>query len=209
MCRCLTRLVKYVLPLVLVVCLAGCNDDDDGKLGDGHDFGDNDPNLHTAVGDSITASGWPGILEGMLGKPVINRGSGGSTTAEGIGQAASALSRDNPGYLLIQYGANDVIHNYNIDTSVNNLRAIVRQAKANQTIPVVATLTPMGGDHEVFDGQAGKLSNAIRDMADQEGAAVADVASSFGGDTTLLRDGLHPNDAGKQEIAATFYDTLN
>lgn len=202
--------VRILVPVV-VFALAGCDDDDDsGKLGSGYDFGDNDPNKISAMGNSITAGGWPGILAGMSGKSVVNRGVGGATSGAGAGRVNGTLASDKPGFLLIQYGANDAIHGSDPETVANNLRAIVQAAKANKTIPIVATVAPMYGDHGIFAGRARTISAAIRSMAGQEGAHVADIEAAFGTDQSLIgSDGLHPSDAGRQEIAAVFNDVLN
>ena len=199
-----------VLAVSLVISMmAGC--EGDGKsLGSGHNFGANNENVMTALGDSITESGWPSILAGMTGKTVVNRGRGGATSSDGVGAVGSALSRDKPGFLLVQYGANDVIHLFNTDKSVENLRAIVGAAKSNRTIPVVATVMPMYRGHAAWAGGARSLSAAIRVMADEEGIRVADVEKAFGSDESLIRsDGLHPTEAGKLKIAAVFNDALN
>jgi len=80
----------------------------------------------------------------------------------------SALQNDQPGYLLILYGANDAIMSYDSDTAIANLQDIVEAAKANNTIPVIATLTPMYGEHSIFNGEAERISDGIRNLATQE-----------------------------------------
>ena len=46
-------------------------------------------------------------------------------------------------------------------------------------------------------------------MAGAEGVAVVDLESEFSGAVDLLGpDGLHPNDAGTQVMAMSFFDVL-
>ena len=99
------RIFWVALVSVAVLALTGCEDDDSSPLGSGHDFGDNDPNRVSAIGDSITASGWLPQLSSMIGKEVINRGVGGATSGDGRRSVNTVLSGDKPGFLIIQYGA--------------------------------------------------------------------------------------------------------
>lgn len=199
--------------LVGSVCLfIGCNDSGDGGGWDGTDFGDNNINVVTAMGDSITAYGnppYPSILAGMIGKTVINRGQGGAKSSSGADQVASALAADQPAFLLILYGANDVIHGYSHDSVIANLRTMISAARANQTVPILATLTPMSGSHVLWAGDASALSDEIRSLASQEQVSLADLEKAFGSDPTLISDdGLHPSQAGYEKIAEVFADIL-
>lgn len=192
----------------LIVCLlVGC-EGDSGPLGEGHNFGVNDPNLYLAMGDSITAAGWPGILAGKLGSTVINYSTGGARSDAGAAAVNGQLQR-HPGFLLILYGANDVINGHDPSATIENLRYMIRAAKANQTIPVIGTVTPMRGPHQAYDQAGGELSSRIRSLAHAEGAALADVRKAFGNGEGLLRsDGLHPTPAGSEKIASVFYSVL-
>lgn len=201
---------RLAVALVCAALAAGGCDDGDSKLGDGHDFGDNNPDLHVAMGDSITRLGdYPGILAGIIGKPVVNEGVPGATSGEGAARVNSVLQRHKPGFVLIMYGANDVIHQRGTDQLVANLSAMVAAARNRKTIPVIATLTPAFGGHAFMEGGIKRANERIRQLAKQESVALADVASAFDWDPTLLEgDGLHPNSAGRQRIADTFAGVL-
>ncbi len=184
-----------------------------GSLGDGHDFGSNDPNLYAAIGDSITAGdsfgSYPAILSGLIGKPVANEGVPGSTAGDGAARVGGILNSLKPGYLLILYGANDVIHGHDDAATIANLQRIIQSAKNNQTIPVIATLTPMDYSHVIFNGGVQSLNNAIRNLASQEGITLVDLESAFGSTPIYLQsDGLHPNDSGYALIAQEFAGAL-
>lgn len=206
-----SRYIEWMLILFLAAVMAGC-DDDNGH----HDFGDNNPDLYVAMGDSITSGlgysseePYPARLSSALGKTVINNGHGGDTSSDGAGDVNSVLSTHNPGYLLILYGANDIICGYGTDHIIANLREIIQAAKANQTIPVIATLTPAFGSHAYMAGAINDLNSQIRQMAAEEGVSVADLNSAFGENSAyMLSDGLHPNDEGAELIASTFSNAL-
>jgi len=194
-----------------VMGISGCED----SGGDSHDFGTNDPNVIVAIGDSITAqeggntTTYPAILASITGKTVINEGSGGARTSDGVGKIQSVLNDYKPGYVLILYGANDVICSTGIDNAAANLRSIIVTAKNNKTVPVIGTLTPMYYEHEIFDGGTHALNTLIRQIASEEGCAVADLESAFGDNTSYFKDdGLHPNDTGLSVIAEAFAGAL-
>jgi len=194
----------------LLLALAGCG----GGSGT-VDFGSNDGRVIVALGDSIVqgveggGAPWPARLAGLSGKTVINAGVGGEESGGALNRCASLLATHRPGYLLILTGANDAIMGSSTAAAVENIRAMVQTAKANGSVPVVATLLPMIGEHGIFDGAARRISAGLRTLADAEGVALVDLQSEFGeGAGLLIGDGLHPNDAGNQLIALAFNDAL-
>ena len=196
--------------------LVGCESDGDGggSLGDGHDFGENSRDVYTAVGDSITRGygasvPYPAVLSSMLGKRVVNRGVNGATTGEGLSSVGSALSNDKPGFLLILFGANDVIRSNDPAMVIEQLRGIIQAAKNNKTIPVLATLTPQVTGHAAFAGGVISLNARIRTLAAEEGVELVDLESAFTGHNEYLQsDGLHPNNTGLSVMAAEFFDVV-
>lgn len=187
---------------------AGC--EGGGGGGSSHDFGANDPNVVACVGDSITrgyllgaADSYPAQLAGLTGKTVYNRGVDGARSSYGVSVTGSVLSSYKPGYLLILFGVNDLIHGGSYAAVIADLRTMVQAAKGNSTVPIVGTLTPTYGGHSFVDVSA--LNNEIRTMASEEGVSVADLESAFGTDESLiLSDGLHPSAAGAAVIARVF-----
>ena len=95
------------------------------------------------------------------------------------------------------------------DNTLGNIRAMVQAAKANKTVPILATLLPMIEGHAIYDSVAGRISAGIRDIASSEGVTLVDLNAEFSDPASLLiSDGLHPNDAGNQVIAAAFNDVF-
>lgn len=206
------RNIKWLLILLLSAVMVGCEDNNSD-----HDFGNNNPDVYVAMGDSITSGlgyssvePYPAKLSAMLGKTVINKGHGGDLSSDGKSDVNSVLANYKPGYLLILYGVNDIIYSYGTDHIIANLRAIIQAAKANKTVPVIATLTPAFGSHAYMTGGINDLNASIRLMAAEEGVSVADLDSAFGWNSDyILSDGLHPNDEGNELIATTFFNVLN
>lgn len=209
------RSLAGVLVAALATTLAGCDGGGGDNGGGGaHDFGSNAPGVIVALGDSITAglgvsTPYPAILAGMTGKTVINHGVGGTTASYGASRIAGVLADHKPAYVLILYGANDVIGGDDLDGTVAALSAIIEACKANQTVPIIATLTPMQGGHELFAGGARKLSQRIRDLAGQTGVTLCDLEKEFGSPSPFIqKDGLHPTDEGCVVIADSFASAL-
>ncbi len=202
---------KVWIPLVAIAATAlmtGC--EDDKSLGDGHDFGDNDPGVVVALGDSITRGGfdgtpYPAQLSPMIGKVVHNEGVSGEHSASGAARAASVLARHKPGFLLVLYGANDIVHAHGTGTIIRSLRSIVNTARDNKTIPVLATLTPAYGLHDFMQGKIEEVNQRIRELAVEEGVVLVPAFAVFGTDESLfIDDGLHPNGAGNTRLAQAF-----
>lgn len=208
------KYLRMIIGLLFVALFVSCEDSGGGGAGDGHDFGDNDSNLYVAMGDSITEgyqanTSYPQELSAILGKNVVNRGIGGTRSSEGAAAVRGVLSRYRPGYLLIDYGANDAIHGVDYEETISNLRYMIRVAKDNKTVPVIATLTPMYWGHVIYDGHAGGLSDRIKILASEEGAYLVDVRMEFSGHMEYMQsDGLHPNDTGLRAMAMAFADVL-
>jgi lysophospholipase L1-like esterase len=196
-----------LLAIALALGLTAC---EDGGGGSKHDFGDNDPNVVVALGDSITA-GYPGgmvpypsLLASMIGKTVVNAGVSGISSGQGASRAGGLLRRYRPGYLLIMLGSNDAIMGTDIGTTIERLRGIIGVARAQQTIPILSTIPPMYGPHALFAGNAEALNAAIRGLASQEKVKLVNAGGQLSSEAYFVSDGLHPNQEGHQRIAKAF-----
>ena len=204
--------------LGLAGLLSAC-DSGGGGGGDGYknfDFGDNDRNKVVAIGDSITSGNvcedegenYPSRVAGITGLTVINAGNSGESSGSTAGRTGGALSRHKPGFLLILTGHNDAIFDRDYDSVIGNIRSIVQQAKGNKTIPILATLVPIGAPRVFATGPASDYSAGIRLLAKEEGVKLVDLEREFGSSGDLQCDGLHPNDRGSAIIANAFADRL-
>lgn len=203
---------------VVILALVGCEGSGGGDPWADHDFGPNNRNVCLALGDSITAGSaldnysqcYIPKLAGMLQKTIVNEAIPGSETGVGVDRVHPLLDDTQPGFLLILYGINDLIMGYDEATAVNNLRTMIRAAKDNKTVPIIATLTPVMGGYVSLVSSVQRMNGDIRQMAAEEDVRVADLENAMDWDPAyMLPDGLHPNEPGNDVMAATFYDVLN
>jgi lysophospholipase L1-like esterase len=192
----------------------GC---DKGGGGDSKpDVGLNDINTVVCIGDSITDGGcapagapYPSRLAGLSGKTVINAGVCGSTSDSGAARVNGLLERHKPGYLCILYGINDLTFGRGVDAVIGNIQHMVDAAKANKTIPLVATLLPVYDSHRFAAGRVKETNRRIRALTEAMNVELVDLELEFGIDRSLIQeDGLHPSDSGNQLIALSFNDKL-
>lgn len=200
-----------------LLALAGCEGSSDSHLGDGHDFGPNNPNLYVAFGDSITAGAglanpsdcYSVKLSGMLNKSVINKGFPGYSSGEALDVLYPILDDYKPGFVLILIGVNDLIMGYGEDVAAVNIRIMIQACKDNKTIPVIATLTPAVGGYQGLSSGIDRLNNLIRQISSELSAPMVDLYGAFGDDPIYFQaDGLHPNESGHAIMAVTFYDVV-
>ena len=202
---------------VLVVFGAGClgGSSSGKKLGDDHDFGDNDPDVVVAMGDSITAGGfsggapWPARLAGMIGKNVVNQGIPGVQSTVGAARVNGVLGGRKPGFVIICYGSNDAIRGTPAGITEANLRAMVAATKANQSIPLLSTIPPMIGSRTIYNSRIDTVNAVIRTIASGEEVTLVDVHRAVRqSPATYLVDGLHLSDRGEELVALEFLDAF-
>ncbi|MFA5343603.1 MAG: SGNH/GDSL hydrolase family protein [Kiritimatiellia bacterium] len=200
-----------------ILALTGCEGGGDSHLGDGHDFGPNNPNLYIAFGDSITAGSgladpsdaYSYKLAGMLNKTVVNKGFPGYSSGEGLDVLYPILDDYKPGFVLILFGVNDIIMGYGAEVAAVNLRIMIQACKDNKTIPVVATLTPVFGEHVSFSSGVNRLNGMIFQLCAELNVPLVDLNGAFGDNPIYIQaDGLHPNATGQALMAVTFYDVV-
>jgi acyl-CoA thioesterase-1 len=186
--------------------------------------------VYVAFGDSITAGfgdpkgiGYPGRLEGLLTPAlnapvtVINAGSFGETTAEGVSRIGSVLQAGQTGLLLME-GTNDINARLSIDTIAQNLDIMAAKAEALGIKAIHTTVIPRlpTAETDPTNLTTRALAAAVRDLAWSRGRTLVDPFEVFfyltpdaltkdylgGGDK------LHPNAAGYDLLARTFADVL-
>ena len=198
---------------VLGVCavMAACGGGG-GGLSNGNP-GDNDVGVVAAFGDSITQGSecsctpYPARLSGMIGKSVGNYGIGGSQAADNVARTQSVIDQSHPGFMLILYGVNDIIHGHGIDSIVSALSQMVDICKSNNVVPVLATYPRPITGHAVFGPRTRALNEQIRSLASEKGIHCVNLEGEFNASPDLYEpDGLHPNDAGTQLVALAFAD---
>jgi Lysophospholipase L1 and related esterases len=165
-------------------------------------------------GDSITDA-W-GRAKGTTffpGKPYINRGISGQTTAQMLLRFRQDVIDLRPAAVLILAGTNDIAGNTGLATLPmieDNFRSMTELAKAHRIRVILASVLPVS-DYPWHRGlqPAGKvraLNAWLRQYAASSGATYLDyysvLANTQGGmDPRLASDGVHPTPAGYAVMA--------
>jgi lysophospholipase L1-like esterase len=195
-------------------------------------IGQNRPFNYLATGDSIT-KGVPGSSDEMGYRSILltrlreyyqvpvrmfYRGRGGGPSSDGVGRTPRDLTLIQPAYVLIGWGTNDWNECGEPSTcpTIPNLRTIVRDVKAANSLPCVATLVPpnVGNDARAPESRAEwvrEMNEMIRDMALEEDALLVDIHGAFmaaGGPSGLIVDHVHPNDRGFEVMAEAWFNAL-
>jgi lysophospholipase L1-like esterase len=194
-------------------------------------IGRNSPNLYLGMGDSITYGdgssdglGYANKLLNLLG-PHFGRaevrtwGRQGDSSAETAEVTNQTLSWFNPAYTLILLGTNDW-HEQTCQSrppascyTIESLRAIVRDVKRWDSLPVLATIPPVNpalapdSRNRWYD----EMNVLIKALGQQEQIAVADLNAEMkaaGSVSALFADDVHPNDAGYQLIAQAWFKAI-
>jgi lysophospholipase L1-like esterase len=190
------------------------------------------PNVYLAFGDSITwgdgsgnGSGYRDVLRDDLraywGKAdLINDGQGGSKSPVGQGRLPGDLAVNRPAYVLILYGTNDWNEPACRDAfpcfTVDALRAMVQDARSAGVNPVLGTIPPVNPNYvdkraEERNDWVRRMNELVRRMATEERVSLAEVHGDFLKQPSLpplFADFLHPNDAGYQVIARSFFAAI-
>ena len=145
---------------------------------------------------------------------VLDEGIGGEPVATGMRRLPGVLSSDRPDALLLLEGVND-LNEFGasaIPAVISGLRAMVKQARASGATVFLATLPPQraGASRAFSVALVQPTDDQIRALASAEGAVLVDVFRDFNGEvgTLLGDDGLHPNAAGYQRMAGSFFAAI-
>jgi lysophospholipase L1-like esterase len=162
-----------------------------------------------AFGDSITfgtgaapAESYPGVLEQLTGRRVVNAGVPGETTEEGRGRLAATFDMHRPALLLLCLGGNDFLRRLDEAGTTENLKAMISCAK-DRGIDVVLIGVPRLG----FGLETPKL---YRQLAEEfaiplEGKALKKILSQ----NSLKSDAIHPNSTGYRMLAESIARLLH
>jgi acyl-CoA thioesterase-1 len=177
---------------------------------------DSRKDIGVALGDSITygygatsyAKSYVPLLSALWSKTIYNESTDGGLSSSGAAVIDQILFQYNPRYITIYFGSNDIGF-VDPDRTISNLQYMIERAKDNGTIPVVATLGPFLNNWAWRRPYAIDLNQRIRQLATSEGIACADLEVALNWNSAyMISDGMHPNDAGHQIIADTFYKAL-
>jgi len=154
-----------------------------------------------AFGDSLTfgtgantAESYPARLETLIGRKVASAGVPGEASAEGLARLPSALNDARPQLVILCHGGNDLLRKLDEAQAANNIRAMVRLARA-QGAQVVLVGVPKPG---LLPSPAGFYADIAREFRlPYEETALKKILTDNG----LKSDLVHPNAAGYARLA--------
>jgi len=154
-----------------------------------------------AFGDSLTAGvganpgeSYPARLEALIGRKVVSSGVPGETSAAGLARLPAALEETKPQLVILCEGGNDFLQKLDETQAANNLRAMVRLAKARGA-QVVLVAVPKPG---LLPSPADFYAAVAREFGlPHEETALRKILT----DNALKSDLVHPNAAGYARLA--------
>ncbi|MBN1551305.1 SGNH/GDSL hydrolase family protein [bacterium] len=182
-----------------------------------------------AFGDSITEgefveNGYLDILEGQLltvweSVTTVNMAVGGTKSGWGEDNIERVLRQTCPQFILICFGANDVVDPYGCDPPyecdvAGHLRDMVQIAQSRGTIPIITTVLPVNpaGAHASAQTSVDLTNEEILDMVDIYHPPFVDINEMFweyGPDLpSLFEDWGHPSYEGYVVMADGFFQGI-
>jgi acyl-CoA thioesterase I len=154
-----------------------------------------------AFGDSLTvgvgansSESYPARLEALIGRKVVSSGVPGETSEGGLARLPAALEEAKPQLVILCEGGNDFLQKLDDAQTANNLRAMVRMARA-QGAQIVLIAVPKPG---LLPSPADFYSAIAKEFAvPHEESALRKILT----DNALKSDLVHPNAAGYARLA--------
>lgn len=142
---------------------------------------------------------------------VANRGKAGEQAVDGLSRFIDVLRQDQPQVVLLLDGYNDlnVYGAKNMTKVVGAVESMVKECRARGILVYVGTLPPerAGSAKALPPDTYEKYNSEIIRMANDKGAKVVDLSHivSLG---AIGEDGLHPTDAGYEQLATAYFNAL-
>jgi lysophospholipase L1-like esterase len=159
-------------------------------------------------GDSLTygtgasqGMDYPSQLSRLIGRPVINAGIPGDTTATALARLERDVLSRSPRIVLITLGGNDLKNRQDGERAFRNLTAIITSIQDRGALVVVGGLdVPIWGRG---------FQERYRKVCEETGAVlVPDILEGLLGNPEKMSDAIHPNDSGYAVMAVYFYEAM-
>ncbi len=162
-----------------------------------------------ALGDSLTlgtgstnGNDWVSVVSRWSGISIINKAVSGNTTAEALARTENDVLSYNPNIVIIFLGGNDTLQNVPLDTTINNLKAIVEKVKARSA---TAILVATHRDVLKYD-----VESRIQALASETNSYyVSRAMQGVLGVPENLSDPVHPNNKGYRIVAEHIWYELS
>lgn len=143
---------------------------------------------------------------------LFNSGIGGETTGQGLERLRIEVRSARYDLVLLLEGVVDVNNPQPLfEEARANLKEMIRVVQGEGIPVIIGTVPRLNDDGFRTRGieNVPKLNEMIREEAEAEKVPLADHERAFGRNLTLQGpDGLHPNDAGYQVIAETWFEII-
>jgi acyl-CoA thioesterase I len=159
-------------------------------------------------GDSLTygtgasqGMDYPSQLSRLIGRPVINAGIPGDTTATALARLDRDVLGLSPRIVLITLGGNDMKNRQDRDRAFRNLKTIITSIQGRGALVIVGGLdVPIWGRG---------FQEHYRKVCEETGAVlVPDILKGLLGNPEKMSDAIHPNNAGYGIMAGYFHEAM-
>jgi acyl-CoA thioesterase I len=174
------------------------------------------------LGDSLSAeyglqrgTGWVAHLEKRMQEKkitakVINASISGDTTSGGRSRLGALLQQHQPDIVIIELGGNDALRGLALQSSTDNLNAMVQMAQARQARVILLGMKVPPNYGKDYTQQFAKI---FKNVAQQQKVAlvpfflkgVADVPNA---NQWFQSDRIHPNEAAQAKMLQTVWPTI-
>ena len=145
---------------------------------------------------------YPSQLARMISIPVMNKGVPGDTTARALARLDQDVLSQSPLVVLITLGGNDLKNGVSRDIAFQNLKRIIKSIQATGALVIV------GGIDLPFWGRG--FGEGYGEVCSLTGAVlISNILDGIIGNSKLMSDPIHPNDAGYTKVAERFLKALN
>lgn len=160
-------------------------------------------------GDSLTYGhgadhheSYPALLASYTGHKVINAGSNGETSDEGLQRLPKLLEDRSIKLMILCFGGNDILRRQSMEALKNNLKTMIRMAKT-KNIDVLLIAVP---NIDLFGLSPLELYEEVANEEDVP--LLSGVLANILSQPSLKSDQIHPNALGYKQMADKIHKSL-
>ncbi|MCS5420438.1 MULTISPECIES: GDSL-type esterase/lipase family protein [Psychrilyobacter] len=208
---------KVIITLAVVVLIHMGYNFINNDLGD-KNLGDKNltkESILICYGDSLTAGygapigrSYPDYLQSKLRLKVINKGINGDTTVSALQRFKIDVLDYNPGVVIVELGANDLIQGVELSETKTNLNYIVDELlKRNIRVYVVKFYSDQLIFNILKNGSKREFDNFFKELEEKEGVyLIEDIWKGIWG--KHMYDSIHPDETGYKKMGEIYLEEL-